>query len=131
MNCEQVAPYLPGLAGDEIGDETRRWVDAHVATCDSCRADAARMRGVSAGLVALREREVPVPAYLEESILERVDAERTRRYLPMSPALSAELVRVVSDNRDAITQAAGVALAAGAMYALWRRARLRRTQPAL
>ena len=131
MNCEQIAPYLPGLAGDEIGAETRRWVDAHVATCDSCRADAARLRGVSAGLVALQERGIEPPAFLEQAILERVDAERHRRYLPVTPMIPAELVRVVSDNRDALAQAAGVALAAGALFALWRRVRSNRPQAAV
>jgi anti-sigma factor RsiW len=131
MNCEQIAPYLPGIAGDELGDETRRWVEGHIATCDSCRADAARIRSVSAGLVALSEREVEPPPFLEQAILERVGAERHRRYLPMSPVIPAELLRVVSDNRDAIASAAGVALAAGAVYALWRRARSPRPQAAV
>jgi len=131
MNCEQVAPYLPGIAGDEIGAETRRWVDAHIETCASCRADAARLRGVAAGLVALREREVTPPAFLQQAIIERVESERSRRYLPISPAVSAELVRVVSDNRDAIAQVAGAAVAAGALYALWRAARSRRPQAAV
>ena len=131
MNCEQVAPYLPGIAGDEIGEETRRWVEAHVETCTSCRADAARLRGVATGLVALRERQIEPPAFLQQAIMERVESERSRHYLPMSPALSAELVRVVSDNREALAQVAGAAVAAGALYALWRTARSRRPQAAV
>jgi anti-sigma factor RsiW len=128
MNCEQVAPYLPGIAGGELGDETVRWVDAHLATCASCRADAARFRSVSAGLVALLEHEPVPPAFLVDSIVERVRAESDRRYLPVSPMIPAELVRIVQDNREALTSAAGIALAAGAAYALWRRARSARTR---
>jgi anti-sigma factor RsiW len=128
MNCEQVAPYLPGVAGDELGDDSMRWVDAHLATCASCRADAARFRSVSAGLVALRERDPAPPAYLANAIVERVGAETRRRYLPVSPVIPAELVRLAQDNRDAIASAAGVALAAGAVYALWRKARSTRSR---
>jgi hypothetical protein len=128
MNCEQVAPYLPGVAGGELGGETLRWVDAHLETCASCRADAARFRSVSTGLVALREHDPAPPAFMVESILEGVRADHRRRYLPVPPVVPEELVRVLSDNRDAITTAAGVALAGAAAYALMRRARRNRTQ---
>jgi len=127
MNCEQVAPYLPGVAGGELGDETLRWVDGHLASCASCRADALRYRSVSAGLLALRENEPAPPAFLVDSIVERVRADSQRRYLPVSPMIPAELARLVQDNREALASAAGVALAAGAAYALWRRARSTRT----
>lgn len=128
MNCEQIAPYLPGVVGDELGVESRRWVDAHLVTCAACRAEAARYRSVSTGLVALRERDPVPPAYLADAIIERVGAESHRRYLPVSPVIPAELIRLVQDNRDAIASAAGVALAAGAAYALWRKARSTRTR---
>jgi len=128
MNCEEVAPYLPGVAGDELGDESLRWIDGHLATCASCRADAARYRSVSAGLVALRESDPVPPAYLADAIVERVGADSRRRYLPVSPFIPAELARLAQDNRDAIASAAGVALAAGAAYALWRKARSTRTR---
>lgn len=129
MNCEQVAPYLPGVAGGELGGETLRWVDAHLQTCASCRADAARFNAVATGLVALRETHDPVPpAFMVEQILEGVRSEHQRRYLPIPPVVPAELVRVLSDNRDAIGTAAGVALAGVAAYALMRRARRNRTQ---
>ena len=128
MNCEQIAPYLPGVAGDELGAETTRWVEAHLATCASCRADAARFRMVSGGLVALRERQPEPPAFLLEAIAERVRSERQRRFLPVPPIIPAELVRLAQDNREALASAAGVALAAGAAYALWRTVRSNRTR---
>jgi hypothetical protein len=128
MNCEQVAPYLPGVAGDELGDESLRWVGAHLETCASCRADASRYRSVSTGLVALRERDPVPPAYLADAIVEHVRSESQRRYLPIPAVIPAELVRLVQDNRDAIASAAGLALAAGATYALWRKLRSTRTR---
>jgi hypothetical protein len=131
MNCEQVTPYLPGLAGDELGDETVRWIDAHVASCASCRTDAARYRSVSSGLAAIRDREIEPPAFLVDAILERVDADRHRRLVPIPPpVVSAGLVRLAQENRDAIASAAGVALAAGAAYALWRTVRSARLRAA-
>jgi anti-sigma factor RsiW len=131
MNCEQVAPYLPGIAGGELGAESMRWVEAHVTTCASCRTEAARYRSVSAGLATLGEREVEPPAFVVDSILEHVENEHRRRYLPVPPVIPAEVVRVLQDNRDALTSVAGVALAAGAMYALWRRVRANRPRAAL
>jgi anti-sigma factor RsiW len=127
MNCEQVAPYLPGVAGGELGGETMRWVDAHLETCASCRADAARIRSVSKGLVALKEHDPVPPAFMVDSIMEAVQAEHRRRYLPVPPVVPAELIRVLSDNRDAIGTAAGVALAGMAAFALLRRAQKRRS----
>jgi hypothetical protein len=64
-----------------------------------------------------------------EQIMEAVEAEGRRRYLPVPPVVPAELVRVLSDNRDAIGTAAGVALAGVAAFALLRRAQKRRSAP--
>lgn len=127
MNCEQVTPYLPGLAGDELGDETVRWLEAHVAECDSCRAESVRYRSLASGLATLATREVETPAFLAEAIAERVRSERHRRFLPVPPIVSPELARAVADNRDAIVSAGATLVAAGAALALWRAARNRRT----
>jgi len=131
MNCEQVSPYLPGLAGDELGVETLRWIDAHIATCDSCRQEALRYRSVATGLSAIAERQIEPPAFLVDAILERVESDRRRRLVPIPPAvIPAELVRLAQENREAITSAAGVALAAGAAFALWRAMRSSRVRTA-
>lgn len=129
MNCEQVAPYLPGLAGDELGADTVRWIDAHLAGCRSCRAEVERYRVLASGLSSLSTRAVEVPAFLPDAILQHVHAERRRRFLPVPAVVPAELVRVVQDNRDAIASAGAVLAAAGAAYALWRT--LRRARPGL
>jgi anti-sigma factor RsiW len=131
MNCEQVTPYLPGIAGGELGADTIRWIDAHLATCASCRRDAVRYRSVSGGLSAIAEREIEPPAFMVDAILERVESERRRRMIPIPPTvIPAELIRLAQENRDALTSAAGVALAAGAAYALWRTMRSSRFRTA-
>lgn len=127
MNCEQVTSYLPGHAGGDVRPEAAQAVEAHVATCAGCRAEAERFRSVQAGLASLRERDVEPPPYLLEAVLEGARAERKRRLLPLVPPL--ELVRLVQENRDVIVSAAGAALVvAGAAYALWRAARALRPQ---
>lgn len=131
MNCEQVTPYLPGLAGDELGAETVHWIDAHLETCASCSAEAKRYRSVATGLAAMAAREIEPPAFVVDAILERVEADRRRRMIPIPPTvIPAELVRLAQENRDAIASAAGVALAAGAAYALWRTMRSSRVRTA-
>lgn len=127
MNCEQVAQYLPGLAGDELGVETIRWVESHVGGCASCRAEAARYRTLASGLEQLTAREIEPPAFLVESIAERVRGEHRRRFLPVPPIISPEIARVVVDNRDAIVSAGAALVAAGAAFALWRSARAQRS----
>ena len=127
MNCEEVAPYLPGIAGGELGADTISWVESHVDGCTSCRAEAARFRALSGGLATLTAHEIQPPAFLAEAIAERVRHERHRRFVPVPPIVSPELARAVADNRDAIVSAGATLLAAGAAFALWRAARNRRT----
>ena len=127
MNCEQVAPYLPGVAGGELGAATIRWVEAHVAECESCRADSARDRTLSAALATLEERGIEPPAFLAQAIAERVRRERRHRFFPVPPIVSPEIARVVADNREAIVSAGAALVAAGAAVALWRAARSSRS----
>jgi anti-sigma factor RsiW len=123
MNCEQVVPYLPGIAGGELGAETTRWVEAHVAGCESCRAESARFRALASGLATLNAREIEPPAFLAQAIAERVRSDRRRRFLPVPPVVSPEIARVLADNRDAIVSAGAALVAAGAAFAIWRAAR--------
>jgi anti-sigma factor RsiW len=127
MNCEQVAPYLPGVAGGELGAATNRWVEAHIAGCESCRAESARYRTLATGLATLNEREIEPPAFLAQAIAERVRGERRHRFLPVPPIVSPEIARVVADNREAIVSAGAAIVAAGAAFALWRAARSTRS----
>ena len=128
MNCDQVAPYLPGVAGGGLGLETERWVEAHLLQCERCTADAARYRSLSVGLSNLSAaREIAPPAFLAEALADRVHAERHRRFLPVPPVVSPELVRVVQDNKEAIAAAGAAVVAAGAAFALWRALRSARS----
>jgi hypothetical protein len=127
MNCEEIAPYLPGIAGAELGADTMRWVESHIEGCASCRAEADLFRVLAGGLAGLTQREIQPPAFLAQAIAERVRAERRRRFVPVPPVVSPELARAVADNREAIVSAGATLLAAGAAFALWRAARGRRS----
>jgi hypothetical protein len=128
MNCDQVAPYLPGLGGGGLGLETERWIEAHLSGCARCTADAGRYRALATGLSGLAAaREINPPAFLAEALSERVRAERHRRFLAVPPVVSPELVRVVQDNKEAIAAAGAVVAAAGAAFALWRAVRSARS----
>lgn len=133
MNCEQIRPYLPGFVGGDLRADTSEVVSRHVETCKACRADATTLARVGVGLSQLATKEIEPPAYLFDAIMEQTTERASRRVLaPVLPISMDEVARLVSDHRDAITSAAGVAVvAAGAAYALWRAVRGRTTtQPA-
>lgn len=129
MNCEQVAPYLPGIADGELGADTIQWIEVHLGGCRNCRAEAERFSALASGLRGLSSRAIEPPAFLPDAILERVHAEQRRRFVPVPAMIPAELVRIVQDNRDAIASAGALIAAAGAAYALWRT--VRRVRPGL
>jgi anti-sigma factor RsiW len=133
MRCHQIRPYLPGFVGGDLRSDTAEIVAGHIATCASCTAEAASLERVRAGLALVAAREVAPPAGLLDDILERT-AEHTRRRVlaPVLPFAVDDVVRLVSDHKDTIASAAGVAVvAAGAAYALWRAVRgSRSAQPA-
>lgn len=138
MRCEQITSYLPGFAGGDLRPDTMATVASHVDGCARCAAEVARHERVLAGLATIATREVEPPAYLLDAIIESVPDGRARRILPVLPVLppevsrfGQEVARVVSDNREAITQAAGTALvAAAAAYAFRKAMRSRRAGPA-
>ena len=133
MRCDQIRPYLPGFIGGDLRPDTADVVAAHVATCASCTTESASLERVRAGLAVVAAREVEPPAGLLEGILERTAEHTQRRVLaPVLPFAVDDVVRLVSDHKDTIASAAGVAVvAAGAAYALWRAVRgSRSAQPA-
>ena len=125
MRCHQIRPYLPGFVGGDLRPDTADIVAGHVATCTSCTAEIASLERVHAGLALVAAREVEPPAGLLESILERTAEQPSRRILaPVLPFAVDDIARLVSDHKDTIASAAGVAVvAAGAAYALWRAVR--------
>jgi hypothetical protein len=134
MRCDQIRPYLPGFAGGDLRPDTAEVVAGHVATCKGCSAEAASLERVRGGLALVAAREVEPPAGLLENILEATADHPHRRLLapPVIPFAVDDVLRLVSDHRDTIASAAGVAVvAAGAAYALWRAVRgSRSAQPA-
>jgi hypothetical protein len=133
MRCDQIRPYLPGFVGGDLRPDTADTVAGHIATCASCTAEVASLERVHAGLALVAARAVEPPAGLLHSILEQTVEHAPRRLLaPVLPFAVDDLARLVSDHKDTIASAAGVAVvAAGAAYALWRAVRgSRRAQPA-
>ena len=123
MTCDQITPYLPGYAGGDLRLETQRLVEAHVASCSTCAAEALRLEHVTGTLAALRTREIEPPPMMLGSILESIPDHRARRLFPpiVPPQVAPDLIRVVQDNREAIASVGATAVvAAGAAYALWR-----------
>ncbi len=126
MKCESIVAYLPGFAGGDLRPATHRSVADHLVGCPSCRSEAARYERVVHGLGTLAERELEAPPGLPFATLERIHEAPRRRLAPILPVSSAEMARVMVENKDAIASAAGAAVVvAGAAFALWRTARRR------
>jgi anti-sigma factor RsiW len=133
MRCDQIRPYLPGFVGGDLRPDTAEVVAGHIATCNGCTAEIASLDRVRSGLAMVAAREVEPPAGLLDGILERTAEHTSRRVLaPVLPFAVDDIARLVSDHKDTIASAAGVAVvAAGAAYALWRAVRgSRSAQPA-
>lgn len=133
MRCDQIRPYLPGFVGGDLRPDTADIVAGHIATCTTCTAETASLERVRAGLALVGAREVAPPAGLLGDILERTAEHTQRRVLaPVLPFAVDDVLRLVSDHKDTIASAAGVAvITAGAAYALWRAVRgSRSAQPA-
>ena len=133
MRCDQIRPYLPGFVGGDLRADTTDIVATHIATCTSCTTEVASLERVRAGLAMVGAREIEPPAGLLDAILENTAEQAQRRVLaPVLPFAVDDVVRLVSDHKDTIASAAGVAVvAAGAAYALWRAVRgSRSAQPA-
>jgi predicted anti-sigma-YlaC factor YlaD len=134
MNCKQILPYLPGHAGGDLRADTIAFVDEHLATCKSCRAESERARRVVGGLALLAHRDLEPPAFLLDAILEQTSEavpERSRM-IPMLPVAAGDLSRLVTEHKDTIASVGATAIvAAGAAYALWRAVKgSRAAQPA-
>ncbi len=128
MKCRQFAPYL-SAAADELEPATAGALADHLVGCRACGAEALRYARIRETLAAAAEREPEPPVHLVSSVLDVTTRRRTVHLLPVPPL---DLARVLSENREALARAAGVALVtAGAAWALWRGLRgSQRTQPA-
>src|SRR5581483_5631177 len=76
MNCSDIRPQLEAYALDALDTVTRARVEQHLATCDSCRVTATRLRGVVAELAAAVSAAAPLrPPPLKKQVLQSVQAD--------------------------------------------------------
>ena len=130
MNCERVRPYLTAHAAGELPAHTETWVGAHVTGCRECDGLARRYATIGAGLRALPDAAFEPPPGFATSVSRQIRLQERRRLVPLPPILPPEAVRVLSENRDAILGAAGVAIAgAGAAWLAWRALKTRFARP--
>jgi len=129
MRCESVQQALPAYIGGDLRSATLHEVRSHVRGCAACSAALAPLERTSAAVSVLTHREQVPPPGLVDDILEAVHSPAGRRLVPLPPVIAGDLARVVAENRDALTNAAGavaaIAVAGGAVWALWRSARSR------
>ncbi len=107
--CLVVAQRVPLTGPDGSFGAT---LDAHVAECLACQAEAARYRKLVRALAALADDLEPAPAGLATAVDAALDAADGRRRPPVT------LGRVAAATGAVAATAAGVLA-----VALWRRAR--------
>ena len=80
--CERWTEQLSARLDGELSPEEERELEAHLADCPSCRAVAAQLEMVSAGLDDLEE--VPAPEGFARGVMDRIAAEEKKpRVIPL------------------------------------------------
>lgn len=107
MNCERFAPYLAGVAGDDLRADTARIVAAHLDDCARCRTEVDRQRHVVATLRSMTDVAIAPPLGLDEDLIAAVRGHQHLGGIAAAvPLAVAERVRrVASDPR--VREAAG------------------------
>ncbi len=59
MHCEDAQNVIPSFVGEELNDGERVALEAHLAVCSACEAEAAKLRESRALLYGLAEGEPP------------------------------------------------------------------------
>ncbi len=57
MSCEQLKTWWPEYWDDGLGQEERRMLEAHFASCEECRREARELRETWMALGSLPEEE--------------------------------------------------------------------------
>ena len=107
MNCKQIHPLLTPYLLQDLDAEQRATVDAHLATCESCRN-------------ALEALE-PTLALLSEALSEPIVAGRlsvNRRERILHPGRTRQTLEWISAYRPRLAIAAGVVLVVGVLWSL-------------
>jgi len=82
MNCKNIATLVDRYAHQELDEETRRAVDAHLDGCDACRAELAGVTRIGAVLRAAVEPAEPPAGLAEHSARAAFVAGRRPRARP-------------------------------------------------
>lgn len=83
---EEMAELLPLAVGGALSDEDRAALDAHLASCASCREDLALLRSAVERMAAQDTARPPQAARASmDRVLARVEAERARGRAPRGP----------------------------------------------
>lgn len=92
MECREAAEHLAACVDEPSGLPTgpaARAIDAHLRSCASCRADLENYRRLGAALSGLATHTVEPPAWLLDSVLERVNARRRAQDALTAPRVAA------------------------------------------
>jgi predicted anti-sigma-YlaC factor YlaD len=123
MDCETARDLLPSLYGTGLNARDRADLEAHLAGCDACRADAE-------SIAMLRRNPVTPPADLLERILDELPAGRPAQRRPARLlALAAMLAGALLVGRGLVQQwldaptpgdpTASVELPVGLLHSFW------------
>lgn len=124
MECREAAQHIPAYA-DQTGGPAARALDAHLRSCDTCRADLEVYRGIQGALASLATQTIEPPAWLMPATIEAVRARAgLRSRVPAAAAVRERLAnpRVAAAGGAAILVAG---LATGAILIRGRRRRRR------
>ena len=125
MNCEEIRERLDEYVDDELDPETRASVVDHIAACDACRSELARLQ-TTVSLVRGLPRE-SAPSWIRDGVSETIRQEYVpaprpiliRRLWPVAAAATIALVIYVAAPRAPKRSEYAAAPAAGTeMYAL-------------
>jgi predicted anti-sigma-YlaC factor YlaD len=125
VDCREAAQHIPAYI-DQSGGPAARALDAHLRTCDRCRAELDAYRDLQGALAALATQTIEPPAWLLPATIDAVRSRASlRRRLPAAREVRARLTdpRVAAAGGAAILLAG---LATGAVLIRGRRRRRRR-----
>lgn len=103
MKCERAQELLIDLVYDELSDEERSAIDSHLAECDSCRNESARLRMTVSllGDAAARDDGPAVelsPVELAQKLTQHTERSRWRWRFAAGVAASAALLLLIAGS---------------------------------
>ena len=86
MSCHEFEEMLSAYIDDELSSKEKEALEAHLATCDSCRSALSELKAVKSALGSVSEEELP-PG-LHEMIMVRAIVERRGFFATISKRVS-------------------------------------------